>query len=177
MATDPAMTRWRRLGYAVLSGLAGWFASQLVCLPVNLITAVRDSEGQAKLFVETLLYGLVVWGGWTALIAAVAWLAVVLPLVMTIRPCLLVRLRFVILSLAGVAALLLARTRPGMFRDPTAVSRLHEFAEFIPYAGFGFTFATVTAWMYILLSKRRLERADARQAVLEQTADPSLRSR
>ena len=35
--------------------LSGWLVGQIACLPVNLIVAVRDTEGQAKLFVETLL--------------------------------------------------------------------------------------------------------------------------
>ena len=63
------MSRWRRAGYAALSGLTGWVVGQVACLPVNLIIAVRDTEGQAKLFVQTLLYGMLAWGAWTLLLA------------------------------------------------------------------------------------------------------------
>jgi hypothetical protein len=122
MASDAAMSRWRRAGYAALSGLTGWVVGQVACLPVNLIIAVRDTEGQAKLFVQTLLYGMLAWGAWTLLLASAAWLVVVLPLVMTIRPCLLVRLRFTISIVAALAALSLAATRPAMFRDTSATS-------------------------------------------------------
>jgi hypothetical protein len=159
MVTDPAISRWRRAGYAALSGLTGWFAGQIACLPVNLITAVRDTEGQPKLFVQTLFYGLLVWGSWTLLLAIAAWLLVVLPLVMTMRPCLLVRLRMVIPIAATVGALSLAATRPTMFRDESAVSFWHKFAQAIPYGAFAVSFTLVTAWMYILLSKRRLDQA------------------
>lgn len=171
MATDAAMSRWRRAGYAALSGLTGWVVGQVACLPVNLIIAVRDTEGQAKLFVQTLLYGLLAWGAWTLLLASAAWLLVVLPLVMTIRPCLLVRLRFAISIGAAVAALSLAATRPAMFRDTSAISFFHKFALVIPYGAFALSFTLVTAWMYIRLSKRRLDRAERELAVI----DPQLR--
>jgi hypothetical protein len=161
MASDAAMSRWRRAGYAALSGLTGWVVGQVACLPVNLIIAVRDTEGQAKLFVQTLLYGMLAWGAWTLLLASAAWLVVVLPLVMTIRPCLLVRLRFTISIVAALAALSLAATRPAMFRDTSATSFFHKFALVIPYGAFAVSFTLVTAWMYILLSKRRLDRAAA----------------
>jgi hypothetical protein len=165
MATDAAMSRWRRAGYAALSGLTGWLVGQVACLPVNLIIAVRDTEGQAKLFVQTLLYGMLAWGAWTMLLAMAAWLLVVLPLVMAIRPCLLVRLRFAISIAAVVAALSLAATRPAMFRDSSAVSFLHKFALVIPYGAFALSFTLVTAWVYILLSKRRLDHAERKPAV------------
>ncbi len=128
---------------------------------MNLIIAVRDSEGQAKLFVQTLLYGLLAWGAWTMLLAATAWLLVVLPLVMTMRPCLLVRLRWWVFIVATVVALSLAATRPTMFRDRSAMSFLHRFAQVIPYGAFAISFTLVTAWMYILLCKRRLDRAES----------------
>jgi hypothetical protein len=161
MATDAGISRWRRAGYGLLSGLAGWLAGQLACLPVNLIIAVRDSDGHPKLFVQTLLYGLLVWGAWTLILATAAWVLVVLPLVMTMRPCLLVRLRFVVPIVATVGALSLAATRPTMFRDTSAISFFHRFAQAIPYGAFAVSFTLVTAWMYILLSKRRLDRAES----------------
>jgi hypothetical protein len=161
MASIAAMSRWRRVGYAALSGLTGWLAGQVMCLPVNLIVAVRDTEGQAKLFVQTLLYGLLVWGIWTLILATAAWVLVVLPLVMTMRPCLLVRLRFVIVIVATMIALSLTGMRPAMFRDMSAVSFFHKFAQVIPYGAFAISFTLVTAWMYILLSRRRLDRAES----------------
>ena len=178
MATDAAtMTRWRRAGYAALSGLTGWLAGQIVCLPVNLITAVRDSEGQARLFVQTLLGGLLVWAGWTLLLASVAWFLVVLPLVLTIRPCLLVRLRHGILIAAPLVALALAVSRITIFHDRSALTLLHQFAQFVPYAAFAISFTEVTAWMYLSLSKRRLDREDVGQRVVAgETADSVVRS-
>jgi uncharacterized membrane protein len=161
MKSEPAMSRWRRAGYAALSGLTGWLAGQIVCLPVNLMTAARDSEGQSTLFAQTLLYGLLAWGMWTLLLATAAWLLVVLPLVMTMRPCLLVRLRMVLPIVAVVGALSLAAMRPTLFHDAAAVSFVHKFAQVIPYGAFAIAFTLVTAWMYILLSKRRLDRAAA----------------
>ena len=62
MASDTSISRWRRVGYAALSGISGWLVGQIACLPVNVIVAVRDTEGQPKLFVETLFYGLLAWG-------------------------------------------------------------------------------------------------------------------
>jgi hypothetical protein len=161
MASDRAISRWRRAGFAALSGLSGWLVGQMACLPINLIIAVRDSEGDAKLFVQTLLYGLLAWGGWTMLLAATAWFLVVLPLVTTMRPCLLVRLRWWVPILATVAGLSLVATRPTMFRDRSAISFFHRYAQVIPYGAFAVSFTLVTAWMYILLCKRRLDRAES----------------
>jgi hypothetical protein len=157
------------VGYAALSGLSGWFVGQITCLPINLIIAVRDTEGQTRLFVQTLCYGLLAWGAWTLLLALAAWVLVVLPLVMTLRPCLLVRLRMVVPIAATLGALSLAATRPTMFRDASAVSFFHRFAEAIPYGFFAISFTLVTAWMYILLCKRRLERAV--ESAVETTAE------
>ena len=161
MASDRTISRWRRAGYAVLSGLSGWLVGQMACLPINLIIAVRDSEGDAKLFVQTLLYGLLAWGGWTMLLAATAWFLVVLPLVITMRPCLLVRLRWYVFAVATLGALSLVGTRPTMFRDRSAISFFHRYAQVIPYGAFAVSFTLVTAWMYILLCKRRLDRAES----------------
>jgi hypothetical protein len=161
MASDAAISRWRRAGFAALSGLSGWLVGQMVCLPVNLIIAVRDSEGQAKLFVQTLLYGLLAWGTWTMLLATTAWMLVVLPLVMTVRPCLLVRWRFAVPIVAVVAGLSLLGTQPTAFHDDSAISFLHKYAQVIPYGAFAVSFALVMAWMYILLCKRRLDRAES----------------
>jgi hypothetical protein len=161
MASDAAISRWRRAGFAALSGLSGWLVGQIVCLPVNLIIAVRDSEGQAKLFVQTLLYGLLAWGTWTMLLATTAWMLVVLPLVLTVRPCLLVRWRFAVPIVAMVAGLSLLGMRPTAFHDSSAISFLHKYAQVIPYGAFAVSFALVMAWMYILLCKRRLERAES----------------
>ena len=161
MASATSISRWRRLGYAALSGLSGWLVGQMACLPVNVIVGVRDSEGQAKLFVQTLYYGLLVWGLWTLFLAAMAWLLVVLPLVMTIRPCLLVRLRWLVAIVATLGALSLAATRPTLFHDTSAITFWHRFAQVIPYGMFAISFTLVTAWMYILLAKRRLDRAAA----------------
>lgn len=159
MASDAAISRWRRAGFAALSGLSGWLVGQMVCLPVNLIIAVRDSEGQAKLFVQTLFYGLVAWGVWTMLLATTAWMLVVLPLVLTVRPCLLVRWRFAVPIVAVVAGLSLLGMRPTAFHDDSAIFFLHKYAQVIPYGAFAVSFALVMAWMYILLCKRRLDRA------------------
>jgi hypothetical protein len=160
MASDATISRWRRVGFAALSGLTGWLVGQMACLPVNLIIAVRDSEGEAKLFVQTLLSGLVAWGAWTMLLAATAWLLVVLPLVLTMRPCLLVRLRWWVFIVATVGGLSLLGTRPTMFRDRSAVYFFHRYAQVIPYGAFAVSFTLVTAWMYVLLCKRRLDRAE-----------------
>lgn len=161
MASATSISRWRRAGYAALSGISGWLVSQIACLPVNVIVAVRDTEGQPKLFVETLFYGLLAWGLWTLILAGVAWLLVVLPLVITIRPCLLVRSRWVVAIVATLGALSLAATRPTLFHDTSAVTFWHKFAQVIPYGMFAIFFTLVTAWMYIRLAKRRLDRAAA----------------
>jgi hypothetical protein len=161
MASDRAISRWRRVAFAALSGLSGWLVGQMACLPINLIIAVRDSEGDAKLFVQTLLSGLLAWGAWTMLLAATAWFLVVLPLVITMRPCLLVRLRWWVFILATVGGLSLIATRPTMFRDRSAISFFHRYAQVIPYGAFAISFTLITAWMYILLCKRRLDRAES----------------
>ena len=58
--------------------------------------------------------------------------------------------------------------RPAMFRDTGAVSFFHKFAQVIPYGAFAVSFTLVTTWMYILLSKRRLDQAA--EPIVEATA-------
>jgi hypothetical protein len=57
-----------------------------------------------------------------------------------------------------------------MFRDTSAISFFHKFALVIPYGAFALSFTLVTAWMYILLSKRRLHRAEREPAVTGSTS-------
>lgn len=151
------ITRARRVAYAALSGIAGWATAVAFCSPVLLITAVRNSEGQPRLFVQTLFYGVLAWAGWTFLLALAAWIFVALPLVLLIRPDLLVRRRRLILACAIAFSLWLAARRPAMFRDPTGETFLHKFGEIIPYAIFAVAYTGTTAWTYIAFSKRRLE--------------------
>lgn len=165
MASNAAISRRRRLGYAALSGAAGWLAAQIACLPLNLIIAVRDSEGATKLFVQTLFYGLLAWGLWSFVLVAAAWVIVVLPLVMTVRPCLLVRWRYAVPLIAVLGALSLALTKPTLFRDRSAITVVHKYALFIPYGLLAVSFTLVTAWLYILLSKRRMDRVTANEQV------------
>jgi hypothetical protein len=56
-----------------------------------------------------------------------------------------------------------------MFRDASAVSFFHRFSEAIPYGFLAISFTLVTAWMYILLCKRRLEHAA--ESAVEATAE------
>ena len=46
-----------------------------------------------------------------------------------------------------------------MFHDTSAMIFWHKFAQVIPYGIFAISFTLVTAWMYIRLGKRRLDRA------------------
>jgi hypothetical protein len=54
-----------------------------------------------------------------------------------------------------------------MFSDTSAISLIHRFALLLPYGAFAVSFTLVTAWMYILMSKRRLARAEREPAVAE----------
>lgn len=161
--TEGSISYARRVGYAALSGLAGWLAAQVITLPVHLITAVRDSEGQARLFVQTLSYGLLAWAGWTLLLASVGWLLAALPLVLLVRPCLLVKARHWLMAIAiAIAAAAVASQLKG-FRDPAGVSPWQRFALMLPYGCFGLTYGAVTAATYIQLCKRRLYGGSASQ--------------
>ncbi len=150
----------RRIGYVLLSGLAGWLAGQLATLPTNLLTAVRDSEGQVRLFVQTIGYGLFVWGAWTFLLASVAILVVAVPLVLAIRPCVLIRFRKPVFLVAAAGALAITVSKLKAFQDPTTAHRLMQFLEALPYGIFATVFAVVTAWVYTSLAKRRLDAAE-----------------
>jgi hypothetical protein len=149
-----------RIGYLALSGLAGWFAGQIATLPANLITAVRDSEGAPRLFLESIGLGLVAWGGWTLVLAGAALVFVALPIVLIVRPSLLVRFRVPIFWGAVGVAIFAVFSRLKGFRDPAATTRLLRFFEALPYGLFASVFAAVTAWVYISLAKRRMERTE-----------------
>lgn len=156
-----AIPHLQRAGYAAISGLLGWLCAQVLCLPVLVLTVVRDSEGEPRLFVLTMFWGMLAWSTWTLLLATIAWVAVVLPIVTIVRPNLLVRYRRWIVALALCFALWLAGRRPAMFRDDASATLFHRFGQVIPYAMFAIGFTVVTAWTYILLSKRRLEKMSA----------------
>ncbi|MGI8772359.1 MAG: hypothetical protein ACR2JE_13080 [Acidobacteriaceae bacterium] len=152
--------RWRRrLAYAALSGLAGWALAQVATFPANLGTAVRDSEHHRML--ETLALGLFVWGGWTLALSLVAWLLIAVPLVLVIRPCLLVRLRGYILGGALLAAAAATLSKLRAFHDTSATTRFLQFFEMVPYGIFAAVFAVGTAWIYIALVSRWLDRHPA----------------
>jgi uncharacterized membrane protein len=152
--------RWRRrLAYVALSGLTGWALSQIATFPSNLATAVRNSEPHRV--AETLLLGLVVWGGWTLILSTVAWLLVAVPLVLAIRPSLLVRLRNFILGGALLAAIIATGSKIRAFHDTSATTRFLQFFEVVPYGTFAAVFAVGTAWIYIALVSRWLKAQSA----------------
>lgn len=148
--------RWRlRLAYAAVSGLAAWALAQVATFPATLATALRDSEHHRVL--ETLGLGLVAWGGWTLMLSLAALLLVAVPLVLAIRPCLLVRLRSFILGGALLAAAAATASKLRAFHDTSASTRFLQFFEMVPYSIFAAVFAVATAWIYIALVRRWLD--------------------
>ncbi len=158
----PSFGYARRIGYLALSCLAGWFAGQIATVPTNLLIAVRNSQGDQRLFAQLLvLGGFVAWGGWTFLLGLAAGLFVALPLVLVIRPCLLVRFRVAIYTVSASVAVGITLYKLHDFRDPTASSRFLRFFEALPYGIFSVVFSVTTAWVYLGLAKRRIETQDA----------------
>lgn len=151
----------RRIGYLALSGCAGWFASQIATLPSHLLTAVRLSEGEQRLFLQSIGLGLLAWGGWTMVLAFAGALFVALPLVLAVHPERMVRYRKSIFCVAAVAAIAISYWELRDFRDPTVATRFRRWFEVLPYGVFAVVFAVVTAWTYIFLAKRRLQAVNA----------------
>jgi hypothetical protein len=149
-----------RIGYVALSGFLGWLAGQIVTLPANLITAVRDSEGVPRLFLESMGLGLVAWGSWTMVLAGGALLFIGLPVALAVRPSLLVRYRGIIFAGVAAMALSLIFVKLRAFRDEAATTRFLRFFEALPYGLFATIFAVVTAWAYISMAKRRMDRME-----------------
>jgi hypothetical protein len=148
---------WRtRLGYAALSGLAGWALAQIATLPSNLLTALRDSEPHRV--GQTLMLGALVWACWTLILALVAWLLIAAPLVLAVRPDLLVRLRRYIVWGALLAASGATLSKIRSFHDPAASTAFLRFFEVVPYGTFAVVYAVGTASVYIALAKRWLDR-------------------
>ena len=146
----------RRLGYAAVSGLTGWALAQIATLPSNLLTAMRDSEPHRM--GQTLMLGTLVWACWTLILALVAWLLIAAPLVLAVRPSLLVRLRRYILGGASLAAVGATLSKIRSFHDPAASTAFLRFFEIVPYGTFAVVYAVGTASVYIALAKRWLER-------------------
>ncbi len=149
----------RRLAYAATSGLTAWALAQVATFPANLATALRDSEHHRTL--ETLGLGVFVWGAWTLALSMAAWLVIAVPLVLVLRPCLLVRLRRFILGGALLAAAGATLSKLRAFHDTAASTRFLQFFEMVPYFIFAAVFAAGTAWIYIALVSRWLDRHPA----------------
>jgi hypothetical protein len=157
--TRPAANTVRRalrLRYALLSGLGGWLLSQVACLPFNLVIAVRDTEGQMPLLLKTLAVGLLAWAAWTFWLALIGWGVVVLPLVITLRPCLLVRRRPWFLPGAAVLAAAVVGSYWHAFMNMGAVTHFGQLSAMLPYVCFGVAYAVGTAALYIAMSKQKM---------------------
>jgi len=145
-----------RLKLVTFGGLAGWFTGFLAAIPAEVVTGVRDSQGEPRLLAATLVMGLTVWAVWTFLLAAAAWLLLAVPCVLIFPPAFLVRWQRRVVWLAGLSAVTLALLKTFPFRDYATSKLVTTFDLLMQYGLFAFFFAVVTPWLYLRLARRVL---------------------
>jgi hypothetical protein len=153
---------WRtRLKYGWLAAAAAWFAGWIITFPFELSLAWRYVDGNARQLPESLVKGMVVWGGFSFFMAMAGFAPMVLPAVLLISPRWFVRWRRILIPGAPLAAGLAIYQRMGLlhayhFHHPKALKAFFFTAPNF----FVITFALVVVWVYVMLARRRL-RADA----------------
>jgi hypothetical protein len=146
-----------RLKCGLLAAAVAWFAGWMISFPFEISLAWRYVDGNASLFPEALVKGLVVWGGFTLFMAAAGFTPLVLPAVLLVPPRWVVRWRFILIPAAGLAAMLSVYRRMGLlqsqyFRHPNTIRAFFFSAPNF----FVVTFALVVVWVYAILAQRRL---------------------
>jgi hypothetical protein len=147
------LTRLKLIAY---SGLAGWVAGFLVVSPLELLIGLRDSQGEPRLFTQTLMMGLAVWGVWTLVLAFAAWLMIAGPCVLIFQPAMLIRFRSRVLLLTALLSVVASFVKLIPFRDQATSKVILRFELFFQYGSFALSFAVVTAWLYLRLARRSL---------------------
>jgi hypothetical protein len=147
-----------RLKYGMLAALAGWLAAEVVTFPFELGVAWRYVDGRLSELPLSLAEGLVVWAVFSFSMAMVGFLPLALPLIVFIPPGWVVRWRYILIPAAGLAAMAAMYKRMGLLN----IDHFHHYWELEAFFltapnFFVITFALVTAWVYAVLAKRRLE--------------------
>ena len=146
-----------RLRFGLMAAAVAWCAGWLISFPFELSLAWRYVDGNARLLPEALAKGLVVWGGFTLIMAAAGFTPLVLPAVLFVSPRWVVRWRVFLIPAAGLAAILSVDRRMGLlqiyyFHHPHAIRAFFFSAPNF----FVVTFALVVVWVYAALAQRRL---------------------
>ena len=146
-----------RLRFGLLAAAVAWFAGWIISFAFEVSVAWRYVDGNARLLPEALAKGLVVWGGFSLFMAAAGFTPLVLPAVLFVSPRWVVRWRFFLIPVAGLAAFLSVNRRMGFlqiyyFRHPHAIGAFFFSAPNF----FVITFALVVVWVYAALAQRRL---------------------
>jgi hypothetical protein len=157
---SPARTTFgwaTRLKCGLLAAAAAWFAGWIISFPFEFSLAWRYVDGNARLLPESLVKGLVVWGGFSLFMAAAGFMPLVLPAFLLVPPRWVVRWRVLLIPAAGLAAILSVDRRMGLlqiyyFRHPDAIRAFFFSAPNF----FVVTFALVVVWVYAALAQRRL---------------------
>ena len=138
--------------------LAAWVAGWVIGFPFEILTAWRYVDGQVPRLPAALAEGLVVWAAFSGFMAVAGFLPVVLPLVLVVSPAWIVRWRWWLIPLVGVAAFVAIAQRMHLM-SPYYFHRLGIVRAFFFSAPnfFVITFAMVVLWVYSARAKRRLE--------------------
>jgi hypothetical protein len=152
---------WRlRLKYALVAGGLGWLAGWLISFPFDLSLAWRYVDGDARRLPYAIGEGMVVWAGFSLLMALAGFVPLMLPCFLLIPPRWIVRWRGLLIPGAALAAMLAIYERMGLLH----VYRLQHPAElraffFTAPDFFVISFALAVVWVYAELARRRLAAA------------------
>ena len=143
-----------RICASLLAVVVGWATSMAVTLPMQVYQIVTNDLGGRRSLLWSLGAGILVWLGWTLMIAAGGWLFACLPAIVFFREEWLLRHRSMIVAGSAVLALTVVIIEMRTWR-----MFLPEF-DFHPWAFFLYTlllmvFAIVTAAVYLRLAAAR----------------------
>ncbi len=147
-----------RLHLGTLAAGAAWLAGWLVSFPFELPLAWRYVDAHAARLPGALAEGLLVWAGFSLILAVVGLLPLLLPLLLA-APGWIVRLRWVLIPSAGLLAMAAINYRMGFLNMYHVRHPEGPRAFFFSAPNFFIiTFASVMVWVYATLARIRLMR-------------------
>lgn len=148
---------WRtRLHCGVLAAGGAWLVGCLASFPFELPTAWRYVDAHAAQLPGALAEGLLVWAGFSLILAVAGLLPLLLPLLL-LSPGWIVRRRWVLIPLAGLLAMAAINYRMGFLnmyhvRHPEGARAFFWSAPNF----FIITFSPAVVWVYATLVQARL---------------------
>jgi hypothetical protein len=140
--------------------LAGWLAGIAATIPFELGVTQRYVDGNTGSLAGTFVEGMLVWSGFTFLLALAAWIPLVLPIVLLVPPRWLLKSRWFLVPGSAVLAVW-AMARRLQILHATSFVDWATFEEYFIIAPiiFAVVFAAIMTAVYLKLVAGKLSTA------------------